>query len=128
MFGFSDEHKMVRQMIRRWVEAKLLPANEKLEKNEVLPYDLMRDFIATFGIADMVRSSFEKATSGGETSSSMGGGDAGMQAMLCIELSRINPGFFMSMGASMGLAGGAIMAKGTPEQKKRWGLPLLTFE
>src|SRR5690242_10668235 len=106
MFGFSDEQKMVRQMIRRWVESKLVPANDQLEKNEILPYDLMRDFIKTFGIADMVRGAFDKAD--GQTGSSVGGGDAGMQAMLCIELSRINPGFFMSMGASMGLAGGAI--------------------
>jgi alkylation response protein AidB-like acyl-CoA dehydrogenase len=28
----------------------------------------------------------------------------------------------------MGLAGGAIMGKGTLEQKKRWGLPILTME
>src|SRR5262249_43615139 len=48
--------------------------------------------------------------------------------LVAIEMSRVNPGFFMSFGAWLGLAGGAIMAKGTPEQKKRWALPILTME
>ena len=30
--------------------------------------------------------------------------------------------------ASMGLAGGAILGKGTLEQKQRWGKPILTWE
>jgi alkylation response protein AidB-like acyl-CoA dehydrogenase len=34
----------------------------------------------------------------------------------------------MAFGASMGLAGGAIMGKGTLEQKRRWALPILTWE
>jgi alkylation response protein AidB-like acyl-CoA dehydrogenase len=34
----------------------------------------------------------------------------------------------MAFGAWLGLAGGAIMAKGTPAQKKRWGLPVLKQE
>jgi alkylation response protein AidB-like acyl-CoA dehydrogenase len=140
MFVFTDEQKMVRQMMRKWVEAKLLPANPALDRNEILPYDLMRDFMKTFGIPDMVRASFDRlsakadkaaASESGEdapTTSMMGGGDAAMQAMLCIEMSRVNPGFFMAFGASLGLAGGAIMAKGTPEQKRRWALPILTME
>ncbi len=142
MFAFTDEQKMLRGMIRKWVEAKLVPANPALDRNEILPYDLMRDFMKTFGIGDMVRAGFErlgakaeKAASAaaaegedGPTGSRMGGGDPAMQAILCIELSRVNPGFFMAFGASMGLAGGAIMAKGTPEQRKRWALPILTFE
>jgi hypothetical protein len=124
MFGWSDEHKMVRQMVRRWVEAKLVPANEKLESGELLPYELMRDFAKTFGLVDMVRSGFDK----GSGKSSAGGGDPALQAILGIELCRVNPGFFMAFGASLGLAGGAIMNKGTPEQKKRWALPILTLE
>jgi alkylation response protein AidB-like acyl-CoA dehydrogenase len=34
----------------------------------------------------------------------------------------------LAFGASMGLAGGAIVGKGTLEQKKRWGLPILTWD
>jgi acyl-CoA dehydrogenase len=139
MFAFSDEHQMARQMIRRWVEAKLVPANDDLEANRILPYDLMRDFAKSFGLPDMVRSGFERMAAkadkkskdqseDGPTASMMGGGDAAIQAILALELSRISPGFFMSFGAWLGLAGGAIMAKGTMEQKKRWALPILTLE
>jgi len=138
MFAFTDEQKMVRQMVRKWVEAKLVPANEKLDTNELLPYELMRDFGKTFGLPDMVRASFERAAARGdarapkeekeEGGSMLGGGDPALQAILAIELSRVNPGFFMAFGAWLGLAGGAIMAKGTPAQKRRWALPMLTME
>jgi acyl-CoA dehydrogenase len=137
MFAWTDEQKMVRQMVRKWIEAKLVPANPALDRNETLPYDLMRDFMKSFGIGDMVRGAFERRLAKGERpvddgdepqGGLMGGGDAAMQAILCIEMSRINPGFFMAFGASLGLCGGAIMAKGTTEQKKRWGLPVLTME
>jgi alkylation response protein AidB-like acyl-CoA dehydrogenase len=130
MFKFSDEHQMVRQMVRRWVEAKLLPANAALEANEILPYELMRDFVKSFGIPDMVRASFERVAPGGDGGGRGGeaGRDPALQAILGIEMCRVSPGFYMAMGASMGLAGGAILAKGTATQKKRWALPLLTLE
>src|SRR5690606_28945182 len=44
------------------------------------------------------------------------------------ELCRHAQGLVTAMGVSMGLAGGAIMSKGTLEQKERWALPLLTME
>jgi hypothetical protein len=34
----------------------------------------------------------------------------------------------MGFGVSMGLVGGAIVAKGTPEQIERWGLPIATVQ
>jgi hypothetical protein len=139
MFRFTDEQLMVRQMVRKWVDAKLVPARDQLERNEVLPYDLMRDFLKTFGIPDMVRAGFERqiakaekkaagAAEDGEERSGMLGGDAAMSSIMSIEMCRENPGFFLAFGATLGLAGGAIMAKGTPEQKRRWALPILTME
>src|SRR4051812_18619608 len=124
MFGFSDEHKMVRQMVRKWVESKLQPKMPALDKNEILPYDLMRDFAATFGLADLARGAFERMkdrpSSDEERGASIGGGDPALQAILALELSRASSAFFMAFGASLGLAGGAIMSKGTLEQKRRW--------
>ena len=135
MFRFTDEQNLARQMIRKWVEATLVPANGDLEAQKILPYDLMREFARTFGLPDMVRARFEKKGDkaggdggDGDEKGLMGGGDAALQAILCIEMSRVSPGFFMSMGASLGLCGGAIMAKGTPEQRRRWALPVLTLE
>jgi hypothetical protein len=134
MHAFSQEHQMVRNLIRKWAVAKLEPKLDALESGEP-PYEVMRDFVKTFGIADMVRSSFAKleraAAEGSDKQvkiSGMGSGDAAMGAAVSIELSRVSPGFALAFGASMGLAGGAIMGKGTLEQKKRWGLPILTLE
>ncbi len=139
MFRFTDEQLMVRQMVRKWVEAKLRPANDALERNEVLPYDLFRDFMTTFGIPDMVRGSFERMLTRGERKAAaapaedepeggMMGGDPAMSAIMSIEMCRVNPGFFLAFGATLGLAGGAIMSKGTAEQKRRWALPILTMD
>jgi alkylation response protein AidB-like acyl-CoA dehydrogenase len=43
------------------------------------------------------------------------------------ELSRSSPGFAMGFGVSVGLAGGAVVSRGTPDQIERWGLPLATL-
>ncbi len=51
-----------------------------------------------------------------------------MQLIPIIELCRYCPGMVTAMGVSIGLAGGAVMSRGTLRQKKRWGLPLLTME
>ncbi len=143
MFVFTDEQKMVRQMVRKWVETKLVPANDALDRNELLPYDLMRDFGKSFGLPDMVRGGFERLAARAEKRAAapghddddepggsvmMGGGDPALQAILAIEMSRVNPGFFMALGAWLGLAGGAIFAKGTLAQKRRWALPVLSME
>jgi alkylation response protein AidB-like acyl-CoA dehydrogenase len=45
-----------------------------------------------------------------------------------MELSRVCPGFALAMGASLGLCGGAILARGTPAQKERFALPVMTME
>lgn len=134
MFQFSDEHMMVRKMVRRWATEKLEPQVEAIEGG-ASPYPLMRDLARTFGIPDMIRGAFErmeeKAREGAGDKvkiGGLGGGDAAMGMLLSIELCRVCPGFMLAFGASMGLAGGAIMGKGTLEQKKRWGLPILTWE
>jgi alkylation response protein AidB-like acyl-CoA dehydrogenase len=132
MYEFSPEHEMARTMVRKWAEAKLAPRVDALEAGEP-PYELMRDLARTFGIPAMVKAAFDKleqhASEGtGARPRVAGMGDPALSAILGIELSRICPGFMLAMGATMGLAGGAIAAKGTLEQRKRWALPILTFE
>jgi alkylation response protein AidB-like acyl-CoA dehydrogenase len=135
MHRFSDEHDQIRKVIRKWTQTKLEPKIDALEGGEA-PYEVMRDFVKTFGVADMVRAAFakleKKAAEGADAShvklGGMGSGDPVMGLLVSIELSRACPGFALAFGASMGLAGGAIMAKGTFEQKKRWGLPILTLD
>jgi alkylation response protein AidB-like acyl-CoA dehydrogenase len=45
-----------------------------------------------------------------------------------IEVCRYCPGMVTAMGVSMGLAAGAILSKGTIEQKVRWARDLLTLD
>ncbi|MCG8423346.1 MAG: acyl-CoA/acyl-ACP dehydrogenase [Proteobacteria bacterium] len=147
MFEFTEEHKMVGQMVRRWATEKLEPEVDAIEAGEP-PYDLMRDFAKTFGLAEMAKSAFERAEKrarqGHDNDSAdsdrskndkkargaggLAGADPALSAVVGIELTRVCPGFMLAFGASAGLAGGAIMGKGTLEQKRRWGLPLLTWE
>jgi alkylation response protein AidB-like acyl-CoA dehydrogenase len=132
MFDFTDEQKMVRRMLRKWAEERLAPAIDNLEEGRELPFGLMRDFIQTFGVADMARSALEKLEARGEASAATAtdepARDAGMNALVGIELSRLSPGFALSFGASLGLCGGAIMRKGSLRQKRELGLPVLTGE
>ena len=136
MFDFTDEKKMVRQVLRRWVEGNLTPAVDALEAGETLPYDLMRAFIKTFGVDEMARSAMTKlearVAAGAAAEAGAGGAegmrDAAMSALVGIELSRVSPGFAMAFGASVGLCGATIMRKGTIEQRRRFGLPVLTGE
>jgi hypothetical protein len=134
MFQFTEEQEMIRKLVRRWTTSKLEPKVDALEAGEP-PYELMREFAKTFGIPDLARAAFAKieakAKDGGANASSKGGlsaADPALAAIVSIELSRVSPGFALAFGASAGLAGGAIMGKGTLEQKKRWGVPILTWE
>ncbi|HTR49966.1 MAG TPA: acyl-CoA dehydrogenase family protein [Kofleriaceae bacterium] len=135
MYGFSEEHEMVRKLVRRWTQSKLEPKVDALEAGEP-PYELARDFIKAFGIDGMARGAFakmEKRAADGAAESSddkgpLSAADPALAAIVSIELARVCPGFALAFGASAGLAGAAIMAKGTLEQKRRWGLPVVTWE
>jgi alkylation response protein AidB-like acyl-CoA dehydrogenase len=136
MYQFTEEHEMIRKLVRRWTTAKLEPKLDELEAGEP-PYELMRDFARTFGLPDLSRAAFkrmeDRAKDGATKDEAPANGglsaaDPALGAIVSIELSRVCPGFALAFGASAGLAGGAIMGKGTLEQKLRWALPILTWE
>ncbi|MGH7822889.1 MAG: acyl-CoA dehydrogenase family protein, partial [Candidatus Binatia bacterium] len=134
MFDFSPEQKMVRDMVRQWAERELAPVVPELERAERPPYDVMRKMVAAFGLPDMARARFAsmaRRRDKGEAERQEGDatmGDPAFGMILAVELARHSPGYLMSFGASMGLAGGAIMARGTLEQKLRFAQPLFTME
>ncbi len=130
MIDFTDEQKMVKKMVRQWAEKELAPLVPAMEKNEILPYDTMRKLIKTFGMDEMVRAAFAKMSDSAPANlaNAREGMDPAMGAIVSMELSRVCPGFTLAFGASLGLAGGAIMAKGTVAQKHKYALPILTGE
>lgn len=147
MFELTEPQKMMQDMVRHWCDTMLRPRLPELESGALLPYELMRDLVRQFGLADMARSSLakrvrtlrERAAAGESAdagpsalgdvlSDGDGGGDPLLFALLAKELCRCSPGFASSWGVSLALAGGAIIGKGTPDQIERWGIPIATLE
>ena len=135
MIEWSEQHLMIQDMVRKFVQAEIVPNLEQLEHGDLPPYDTMRKLVNTFGLAEAARMRYEaqrqhaQAGEANRERSSAGTADAvAMQFIPIIELSKYCPGMVTAMGVSMGLTAGAIMAKGTWAQKDRWALPLLTLE
>lgn len=144
MFELSEPAKMVQQMVRQWCDKNLRPALPKLESGEILPYDLMRDMAKQMGLTAMAKMSLqkkvkkmrEKEADAAVSSAPMAavndllddGGDPMMFAVVGKELCKCSPGFASSWGASVALAGGAILSKGTADQIEKYGIPIASME
>ncbi len=155
MYEWSEEHLMLRDAMRRFVEAEIVPNLEELEHGDTPPYAVLRKLWSTFGMDAMARDRFkrqmdkersdpadkersdpadkERAAAAGEApeekkSSEGVGGDGSLTLIPIIELCRYCPGMVTAMGVSVGLTASAIMSKGTTAQKERWALDLLTFD
>jgi alkylation response protein AidB-like acyl-CoA dehydrogenase len=140
MFEWSEEHAMVRDAVRQFVDNEIRPRREELEFGDVPPYDILRKMFRTFGLDALARETFKKrierermgadapeeneADDGGRSS----GGGGAMFMIPIIELCRCSPGMVTAMGVSVGLTPASIMSKGTIEQKERWALDLLTMD
>ena len=133
MLDFTEEQKLAQGAIRAWCTQRLEPSVTELEANAITPYALMRELSSTLGIADLARAAFKKrkvrgAVSNEERPDPAGDATAALTAILMMELSRVCPGFALAFGASVGLFAGAVLSKGTDEQKEKWALPVLTFD
>ncbi len=150
MIEWSEQHLMMRDAVRKFVEAEIVPNLEALEHGDLPPYDILRKLFRTFGVDQVARARFQRqiererrtaeATAQGETvppsreaGKSDGDGDsvgdgAAMQLIPIIELCRYCPGMVTAMGVSVGLTAGAIRSKGTIAQKERGAPDLLTLD
>jgi len=134
MYEWSDEHRMMRDAVRQFAEAEIVPHLEELEHGDLPPYDILRKLWRTFGMDAMARDRFakqierEKEGEGRAERSGGGGGGAGMTMIPIIELCRFCPGMVTAMGVSVGLTAQSIQSKGTTAQKERWALDLLTMD
>jgi hypothetical protein len=145
MIEWSEQHLMLRDALRDFIEKEIKPNLEQLEHGDTPPYDVLRKMMRTFGIDQMAKQRFERtikrdkaaaeAKMSGTTAPAeerfeeAGSTDgAALQLIPIIELCRYCPGMVTAMGVSVGLTAGAIMGKGTIRQKERWAAPLLTME
>jgi hypothetical protein len=136
MFALDDETQMVGTAVRQWCTAVLAPRIPALEHGAEQPFDLMKQFSKTFALEAMTVPAAMKRIAklrAGDTEAReagpMGGRDRPMLGHVVVkELSRVSPGFAMGFGVSTGLAGGAIVGKGTADQIERWGIPLVAVK
>jgi hypothetical protein len=144
MIEWSEQHVMIQDMIRRFIDAEIKPNLEALEHGDTPPYGVLRKMLRDFGMVDAARERFAKqiarekaapanggatAAEGDGESGRMGSADgAAMQLIPIIELCRWCPGMVTAMGVSVGLTASAILSKGTIRQKERWALDLLTMD
>ncbi|HSS01720.1 MAG TPA: acyl-CoA dehydrogenase family protein, partial [Kofleriaceae bacterium] len=143
MIEWNETHLGIRDAMRRFIAAEVVPHLDELEHGGMPPYDILRKLMKTFGIADMARTRFARQVekqrdrdAGGEAPASARtpgpSPDAAMEVAMrlipTIELCRYSPGMVTAMGVSVGLTSAAINARGTIRQRERWALPLMTME
>jgi acyl-CoA dehydrogenase len=135
MIEWSESHVMIRDMIRRFIQAEIVPHLEALEHGDLPPYDILRNLMSTFGLDEAARQRFHRqieAEKAGKKRERRADGDGGhdpaMQLIPIIELCRYCPGMVTALGVSVGLTAQSILSKGTVRQKERWALDLLTLE
>ena len=140
MYEWNETHQAIRDAVRRFVEAEIKPNIEALEHGDTPPYEILRRFMAEFGVRDMALAQFDaqiardraKAERGGAAEEGVEraprGMDTAMRLIPVIEISRYSPGMITAMGVSIGLTAAAIMSRGTVRQKERWARDLLTLD
>jgi len=137
MIEWSEQHLLMREVVRKFVETEIAPRREDFEHNGVPPYEVLRKMFKTFGIDAAARERFKKQIerekagikSDDDGDEKGGRGDAvAMQMMPIIEICRFCPGMVTALGVSVGLTSAAILSKGTIRQKERWALDLLTLD
>ncbi|MFP6665499.1 MAG: acyl-CoA dehydrogenase family protein [Deltaproteobacteria bacterium] len=147
MIEWNEQHIVLRDALRKFIEAEIAPNLEELEHGDTPPYDVLRKMYKTFGIGEMGLQRFasqikrEKEDAAArergeeptkrekrEISFEQGIDSAAMQLLPIIELCRYCPGMVTAMGVSVGLTAGAIRSKGTIAQKERFIPQLITME
>jgi len=123
----SEAETAIRDQLRRFMIAELEPRTAAFEAGTELPYALMKKMTDELGLAMGVG-----AMERGAPRAEPGDADPEMrrfvrfaETQLMIEMCRVNPGFALSFGASVGLFGRNVVERGTAEQAKRWAAPVL---
>ncbi len=109
MFEWSEEQLMVRDAVRRFIEAEVVPHIDALEHGDLPPYDIIRKLSATFGMDEIARARFKKQLERTESAAvprepAERTGDAGAAAMALIpiiELCHYCPGIVTAMGVTI---------------------------
>ena len=136
MFEFNDSHRMIQDMFRQYMMNEIEPIIDDIEDGKIPLFEPLRKMAETLGLRSQVDAMDLSRPVGGRSKEKrhpnpedpMEGMDVIAGSLLVKEMSRVSPGVTMSFGVSTGLAGGTILAKGTPEQKETFGRPLFKLD
>lgn len=120
----TETQTMIRGAIREYLVREIEPLVPQLEEGTLLPFEPLRKMSAALGLLgpDDELARLMKESAPEEMLSFF------VPRILSVEMSRVCAGVALAHGASIGLAGGDIRSKGTPEQKARWGTPIARLE
>ena len=112
-FSLPDEHRMIRDEVRRFCEEEIEPVAQEIEDEHRFPEELFD----ALGELDVM---------GVPVSTEYGGlgGDQLMYALVCEELGRVSGSVGLSYAAHVSLGAKPIELFGTDAQKEEWLAPL----
>ncbi|MBV1853262.1 acyl-CoA dehydrogenase family protein [Catellatospora tritici] len=125
-FGLSEEHRELRDTVRRFAQDKVAPVIGELYEKHEFPYDLVRQMgaMGLFGLP------FPASVPGADGDLEIGGMDGDYLALCLVleELARVDSSLAITLEAAISLGAMPIFKYGTDEQKRRWLPPLLSGE
>jgi len=114
IFELTDEHKLMRQMVREFSEAEIAPGVTERDEAERFDRALMYDRLAELGLTGIV---FPEEYGGA-------GADYLSYAIAVEELSRVCASTGVTLSAHLSLGANPIYLFGTEEQKQKYLRPL----
>ena len=108
-FDLTDEQRQVRQFVREFAEAEILPYVEEYEREEKYPLDLIQKLVPLGLLGPMIPQQY-----GGSFSDVMSYG------IICEELARVDWVVASVVSVANSLCAGSIGRFGTDAQKERW--------
>src|SRR5690242_19967527 len=112
MIEWTEQHKQIRDMLRRFVEAEIAPNREELEFGDTPPYAVLRKLMTTFGVDEMAKAQFQadierekrgdppKEKKARTEPSSAAMDAAAMRILPIVELCRYSLGMVTALGVS----------------------------
>jgi alkylation response protein AidB-like acyl-CoA dehydrogenase len=146
MFELPEGAKMIEQTLRQYLQNEVAPKVEKMEKGEILTYDVLKKLfedmgligMATMEITKLIEKKRKKEAAGEEGLSLkkelqgegglMGGADPIIGFVAGKEICRVYPSLVMVLTGHLALCANTIVGKGTSDQIEKYALPLFTFE
>jgi alkylation response protein AidB-like acyl-CoA dehydrogenase len=116
-FDLSEEHRLLRQSVRGFVEKEITPAARRIDETGEFPWPAIKGL----GKLGMLGLNVPEAYGGA-------GADHLSAAILLEEIGRGCGSTGLIVAAHLGLACGPLAAFGTEEQKQRWLRPLASGE